>query len=125
VDVWEEWAIYNLALCGRAKKNQKTSDLIQAALYRFVAWVSGKGNIMRAPFGPWSTRSRTSRSKSSTAPAAKVSAIDAGEALLMRARGALAAVEDAENTAHGADRISGVLRVALATARAGSWTVSV
>jgi hypothetical protein len=27
---------YNFALCGRAKKNWKTSDLILAALYRFL-----------------------------------------------------------------------------------------
>ena len=45
----------------------------------------------------------------------ELSATDAGEALLARARGALAAVEDAENAARGADRISGVLRVALPT----------
>jgi DNA-binding transcriptional LysR family regulator len=43
----------------------------------------------------------------------QVSATDAGEALLARARDALAAVEDAENAARGADRLSGVLRVAL------------
>ena len=42
-----------------------------------------------------------------------LSATDAGEALLARARDALAAVEDAENAARGADRLSGVLRVAL------------
>jgi hypothetical protein len=35
---------YNLALCGRAKKNWKTSDLILASLYRFFAWQSPKGN---------------------------------------------------------------------------------
>ena len=35
---------YNLALCGRAKKNWKTSDLILAAMYRFLAWPSDKGN---------------------------------------------------------------------------------
>ena len=35
---------FNLALCGRAKKNWKTSDLILAALYRFLAWPSTKGN---------------------------------------------------------------------------------
>ena len=40
---------------------------------------------------------------------------DAGEALLASARDALAAVEDAENAARGADRLSGVLRVALPT----------
>ena len=45
----------------------------------------------------------------------QVSATDAGEALLARARDALAAVEDAENAARGADRLSGVLRVALPT----------
>jgi DNA-binding transcriptional LysR family regulator len=38
---------------------------------------------------------------------------DAGEALFARAREALAAVEDAENAARGADRLSGALRVAL------------
>ena len=43
----------------------------------------------------------------------QISATDAGEALLARARDALAAVEDAENAARGADRLSGVLRVAL------------
>jgi DNA-binding transcriptional LysR family regulator len=43
----------------------------------------------------------------------ELSATDAGEALLARARDALAAVEDAENAARGADRLSGVLRVAL------------
>ena len=35
---------YNLALCGRAKKNFKTSDLIFANLYRFMAWPSDRGN---------------------------------------------------------------------------------
>src|SRR5712675_1219667 len=35
---------YNLVLCGRAKKNWKTSDLILAGLYRFLAWPSNKGN---------------------------------------------------------------------------------
>jgi len=42
-----------------------------------------------------------------------ISATDAGLALLPRAREALAAVEDAENAARGADQLSGVLRVAL------------
>jgi DNA-binding transcriptional LysR family regulator len=45
----------------------------------------------------------------------QISVTDAGEALLARAREALAAVEDAENMARGADRVSGVLRVALPT----------
>ena len=45
----------------------------------------------------------------------QLSATDAGEALFARARDALAAVEDAENAARGADRLSGVLRVALPT----------
>ena len=35
---------YNLALCGRAKKNWKTADLALAALYRFLAWSSPQGN---------------------------------------------------------------------------------
>lgn len=35
---------YNMALCGRAKKNWKTSDLILAALYRFLVWPSDQGN---------------------------------------------------------------------------------
>lgn len=35
---------YNLALCGRAKKNHKTSDLAFAALYKFLAWPSAHGN---------------------------------------------------------------------------------
>lgn len=35
---------YNLALCGRAKKNWKTADLILAALYRLLIWPSDKGN---------------------------------------------------------------------------------
>ncbi len=43
----------------------------------------------------------------------QISATDAGEALFARAREALGAVEDAENAARGADRLSGVLRVAL------------
>jgi hypothetical protein len=34
----------NLALCGRAKKNWKTTDLVLAALYRLLAWPSDKGN---------------------------------------------------------------------------------
>ena len=45
----------------------------------------------------------------------EVSATDAGEALLGLARDALSAVEDAENAARGANRVSGVLRVALPT----------
>ena len=43
----------------------------------------------------------------------QVSATDAGEALLGRARDALLAIDDAESAARGADRLSGVLRVAL------------
>ena len=43
----------------------------------------------------------------------QVSATDAGEALLTRARDALLAIEEAESAARGADRLSGVLRVAL------------
>jgi hypothetical protein len=35
---------YNLAICGRAKKNWKTSDLILAALYRLLVWPSPHGN---------------------------------------------------------------------------------
>ena len=35
---------YNLALNGRGKKNWKTSDLILAVLYRFMAWESPAGN---------------------------------------------------------------------------------
>jgi DNA-binding transcriptional LysR family regulator len=43
----------------------------------------------------------------------QVSATDAGDALLARARDALLAVEEAESAARGADRLSGLLRVAL------------
>ena len=43
----------------------------------------------------------------------QISATDAGEALFARARDALGAIEEAENAARGADRLSGVLRVAL------------
>jgi DNA-binding transcriptional LysR family regulator len=43
----------------------------------------------------------------------QLSLTDAGEALLSRAREALARVDDAENAARGTDRLSGVLRVAL------------
>lgn len=35
---------YSMALCGRAKKNWKTSDLILAGLYRFLVWPSPQGN---------------------------------------------------------------------------------
>jgi DNA-binding transcriptional LysR family regulator len=43
----------------------------------------------------------------------QVSATDAGDALLVRARDALLAIDDAESAARGADRLSGALRVAL------------
>ncbi len=43
----------------------------------------------------------------------QISATDAGLSLLARGREALAAVEDAENAARGADQLSGLLRVAL------------
>jgi DNA-binding transcriptional LysR family regulator len=43
----------------------------------------------------------------------QVSATDAGEALLARARDALLAIDEAESAARGADSLSGVLRVAL------------
>ncbi|MDX8452221.1 LysR family transcriptional regulator [Mesorhizobium sp. VK9D] len=43
----------------------------------------------------------------------QLSLTDAGEALLARARDALAGVEEAENAARGADRLSGMLRVAM------------
>lgn len=45
-----------------------------------------------------------------------ISTTDAGEALLVRARQAVAAIDDAEDAARGADRLSGFLRVALPTA---------
>jgi DNA-binding transcriptional LysR family regulator len=45
----------------------------------------------------------------------QIAATDAGDALLVRARDALAAVEDAENAAQSANRLSGVLRVALSS----------
>jgi hypothetical protein len=35
---------FNLTLCGRAKKNWKTADLILAGLYRLLAWPSPNGN---------------------------------------------------------------------------------
>jgi hypothetical protein len=35
---------FNLALCGRAKKNWKTADLILAGLYRLIVWQSDNGN---------------------------------------------------------------------------------
>ena len=35
---------YTMALCGRAKKNWKTADLILAALYRLLAWQAPAGN---------------------------------------------------------------------------------
>ena len=35
---------YSLALCGRGKKNYKTSDLTLAGLYRFLIWPSAQGN---------------------------------------------------------------------------------
>ena len=56
---------------------------------------------------------RTTRQISLTAP---------GEALLERAREALAAIDDAENAARGADRLSGVLRVALPPGY-GAWRI--
>ena len=46
----------------------------------------------------------------------RLSLTDAGEALLARAREALAAVDDAESAARGADRLTGTLRIALPTA---------
>jgi len=35
---------FNMALCGRGKKNWKTSDLILAVFYRFFVWQSEAGN---------------------------------------------------------------------------------
>lgn len=35
---------YNRVLSGRAKKNWKTTDLVLAGLYRFLAWTSPQGN---------------------------------------------------------------------------------
>jgi DNA-binding transcriptional LysR family regulator len=52
----------------------------------------------------------------------QVSATDAGEALLGRAREAIIAIDDAESAARGADRLSGVLRVALPPGY-GTWRV--
>ena len=37
-------SVYNLVLCGRAKKNWKTADLVLAALYKLLAWESVSGN---------------------------------------------------------------------------------
>jgi phage terminase large subunit-like protein len=36
--------VYSMALCGRAKKCFKTTDLVLAAFYRFFAWKSPQGN---------------------------------------------------------------------------------
>jgi hypothetical protein len=36
--------VYNLILCGRAKKNWKTADLVLAALYKLLCWNSTGGN---------------------------------------------------------------------------------
>ena len=46
----------------------------------------------------------------------RLAATEVGQALAMSAREALAAIDDAENAARGADRLSGVLRVSLPTA---------
>jgi DNA-binding transcriptional LysR family regulator len=46
----------------------------------------------------------------------RLAATDVGQALALSAREALAAIDDAENAARGADRLSGVLRVSLPTA---------
>jgi hypothetical protein len=35
---------YSLTLCGRAKKNWKTTDLVLACLYKFLVWPSPQGN---------------------------------------------------------------------------------
>jgi hypothetical protein len=37
-------SLYNLVLCGRAKKNWKTADLVLAALYKLLCWESVGGN---------------------------------------------------------------------------------
>ncbi len=36
--------VHNLVLCGRAKKNWKTADLVLAALYKLLCWESTGGN---------------------------------------------------------------------------------
>jgi hypothetical protein len=36
--------VYSMTLCGRGKKNWKTSDLVLAGVYRFLAWRSAAGN---------------------------------------------------------------------------------
>ncbi len=41
---------YNRTLIGRAKKNNKTTDLILAALYRFMCWPS-PATAVRLSFG--------------------------------------------------------------------------
>ena len=46
----------------------------------------------------------------------RLTTTDVGQALALSAREALAAIDDAENAARGADRLSGVLRVSLPTA---------
>jgi DNA-binding transcriptional LysR family regulator len=53
----------------------------------------------------------------------QVSATDAGEALLARARDALMAVDEAEGAARGADHLSGVLRIALPPGY-GAWRIA-
>jgi DNA-binding transcriptional LysR family regulator len=53
----------------------------------------------------------------------QVSATGAGEALLAHARDALLAIDDAESAARGADRLSGVLRIALPPGY-GAWRVA-
>src|SRR5277367_5401691 len=52
----------------------------------------------------------------------QVSATDAGEALLGRARDALMAIDEAESGARGADRLTGVLRIALPPGY-GAWRI--
>lgn len=46
----------------------------------------------------------------------RLATTDVGQALALSAREALAAIDDAENAARGADRLSGVLRISLPTA---------
>ncbi len=53
----------------------------------------------------------------------QVSATEAGEALLARARDALLAVDEAEGAARGADHLSGVLRIALPPGY-GAWRIA-
>jgi DNA-binding transcriptional LysR family regulator len=84
---------------GSFSKTAREFDLAQPSVSRAIAALEARLGV--------ALLTRTTR---------RVVTTEAGQALAVSAREALSAIDDAENAARGADRLTGVLRIALPTA---------